>query len=96
MSESSPSSLDIGLPSNLPERVYTTWIGALTELHTTESARHAAERYQFLCGFAQALTDSGFVADGDYAAMRERLMQAWVSAVNRVDQNSSTTVPSIY
>ena len=89
-------SSDGGLPPGLPHRVYATWTAALSEIHATDNARHAAERYQFLCGFGQALTDLGIVAEGDYAEMRAKLMEAWVSAVNRVDQSSSLNTPPIY
>ncbi|SEJ49044.1 hypothetical protein SAMN03159495_3416 [Pseudomonas sp. NFR16] len=81
-----------GLPIGLPDQVYATWVSSMSDILTTDNARHAAERYQFLCGFSQALIDAKILDDADYASMREKLLEAWTKTVNRVDQASESSI----
>lgn len=76
-----------GLPIGLPDKVYATWVAVLADIESTDDARHAAERYQFLTGFSQALIDAGLIDEVSYSEMRARLMGMWVETVNRVDQD---------
>lgn len=76
-----------GLPIGLPDKVYATWVAVLADIKSTDDARHAAERYQFLTGFSQALIDAGLIDEASYSEMRTRLMGIWVETVNRVDQD---------
>lgn len=81
-----------GLPVGLPENVYATWVSSMSDILTTDNARHAAERYQFLCGFSQALIDAKILDDADYASMREKMLEAWTESVNRLDQASESSI----
>jgi hypothetical protein len=76
-----------GLPIGLPDKVYATWVAVLADIKTTDDARHAAERYQFLTGFCQALVDASLIDEVSYSDMRAKLMGIWVETVNRVDQD---------
>jgi hypothetical protein len=76
-----------GLPVGLPDKVYATWVAVLADIKSTDDPRHAAERYQFLTGFSEALIDAGLIDEANYSQMRARLMGIWVETVNRVDQD---------
>lgn len=92
----SNSSLSLaGLPIGLPPNVYATWVAVLTDIQSTCDARHAAERYQFLCGFAQALVDAHLVNETGYADMRTKLLATWANTVNRVEQDPEDSVVPI-
>lgn len=75
------------MPLGLPDAVYATWVSSLTDINNTDNARHAAERYQFLCGFSQGLVDSGVIDQTGYADLRAKLLETWARAVNRIDQS---------
>lgn len=84
-----------GLPIGLPAKVYATWVAVLADIQSTGDARHAAERYQFLCGFAQALVDAHVVSETGYADMRTKLLATWANTVNRVEQDPEDSVVPI-
>ncbi|RJX81246.1 hypothetical protein [Pseudomonas sp. LS-2] len=84
-----------GLPIGLPDNVYATWVAVLADIQSTGDARHAAERYQFLCGFAQALVDAHMVNETGYADMRTKLLATWADTVNRVAQDAEDSIVPI-
>ena len=60
--ESYDDMLDLyGLPQGLPDAIYATWLGVLAELKNSTSTIVGQKRYQFCCGYAQALEDSGLL-----------------------------------
>lgn len=52
-----------GLPAGLPDSIYATWLSALREIKDSPSNALGKERYQFCCGYVQALQDSSALDD---------------------------------
>lgn len=66
------------LPLGLPDHIYASWRGALGELRSSSTTAIGRERYQFCCGYLQALTDSQLVEAYVYAFLNAEIQEIWV------------------
>jgi hypothetical protein len=70
------------LPVGLPEHVYATWLAARRNLCNSKNLEQSELRFEFCCGYVQALTD-GQVIDGRYGViMRTHLREIWFGLLN--------------
>lgn len=78
-----PPPLDhTGLPIGLPDYVYATWVSARKELLGSSGIEQGERRYQFCCGYLQALQDSKTLDERIYRFLNNELMNVWVDARN--------------
>ncbi|WP_268800442.1 hypothetical protein [Pseudomonas huanghezhanensis] len=82
-----------GLPRGLPEEIHATWRGALAALRAATDPLRVAEGYHFCCGFLQALADARVIEPIWYTSLRSQLLEVWVEAVNRLNQDAHDIYP---
>lgn len=73
-----------GLPNGLPDAVYATWLGALAELKSSTSSVVGQKRYQFCCGYTQALEDSGILEPRLCRFLNVQVQALWVDILNEL------------
>lgn len=69
-----------GLPVGLPDFVYATWLAARNDLHHSPNVEVGERRFQFSCGYLQALQDTQLVDERLCRFLSEELLKMWVEA----------------
>lgn len=66
------------LPLGLPDHIYASWRGALREVRSSSTTAIGRDRYQFCCGYLQALTDSQLVEAHVCTFLNAEILEIWV------------------
>lgn len=74
------------LPSELPDPIQATWSSALRELEESSSSVEGKERYQFCCGYLQALQDSGVIDPRVCRLLEDMIQELWADTLNELNQ----------
>lgn len=75
-----------GLPSGLPDSIYATWLSALREIKDSSSSAIGRERYQFCCGYIQALQDSGLLDLRVCRQLNSQVQELWVDTLTSLNR----------
>ena len=75
-----------GLPLGLSDHVYASWRAALREVHDSPCSVSGKQRYQFCCGYLQALEDTGAIEGQLCRYLRVQVNEIWVDALVALNQ----------
>jgi len=82
MNQKARDQLQNALPLGLPDDIYASWVGAMSELRRALKTEHVNDRYQFCCGYLQALADSRLIEPRHYGMLRAELLEIWITATD--------------
>lgn len=71
----------VGIPNGLNERIYVAWRGALREMCNSPTQPVGEQRYQFCCGYLQALEESQCVGEHVCRFLNGELQTYWVETL---------------
>lgn len=75
-----------GVPYGFSENAYATWRSALAELRKSPSFKIGVQRYQFCCGFLQALDESDTLAPHISAFFSQHLHGLWTATLHTLHE----------
>ncbi|WPP02457.1 hypothetical protein SFA35_25150 (plasmid) [Pseudomonas sp. HR96] len=72
----------LGLPVELPDFVYATWVACVDELRTSKKLTQAEQLYQFCYGYVQALDDARVIDERYSCFLKVFLQDTWVELLD--------------
>ncbi|MBD8605205.1 hypothetical protein IFT80_21455 [Pseudomonas sp. CFBP 8771] len=74
------------LPVGLPDHVYATWLAVRRQLRTSKDLASGELRYQFCCGYVQALIDAQVIDDLYGSRINADLREIWPELLNHWEE----------